>query len=240
MKRQQFLKILQVTIITTAIMFAFEALFAHSVITDWLENFTKNSGEYVYLVLFAIMFIQVCFIPIPAYIVLNTAVYAKLVTTEFMHFALHDLWFYLTVILAYMLGIIVAYFIGRKWGRKAVRWCAGSDEDYDKWSGYLNKKGKWWYFLTVLLPVFPDDLLCFVAGSVKFDLKFFLFSNFTGRMVGLFVGVESLKLLGMTNKSFPTSLLVWGVVLLGEIILFTILKIKDKKKEKNNETRKES
>lgn len=44
MKRQQFLKILQVTIITTAIMFAFEALFAHSVITDWLENFTKNSG----------------------------------------------------------------------------------------------------------------------------------------------------------------------------------------------------
>ena len=59
-------------------------------------------------------------------------------------------------------------------------------------------------------------------------------------MVGLFVGVESLKLLGMTNKSFPTSLLVWGVVLLGEIILFTILKIKDKKKEKNNETRKES
>lgn len=240
MKRQQFLKILQVTIITTAIMFAFEALFAHSVITDWLENFTKNSGEYVYLVLFAIMFIQVCFIPIPAYIVLNTAVYAKLVTTEFMHFALNDLWFYLTVILAYMLGIIVAYFIGRKWGRKAVRWCAGSDEDYDKWSGYLNKKGKWWYFLTVLLPVFPDDLLCFVAGSVKFDLKFFLFSNFTGRMVGLFVGVESLKLLGMTNKSFPTSLLVWGVVLLGEIILFTILKIKDKKKEKNNETRKES
>ena len=240
MKRQQFLKILQVTIITTAIMFAFEALFAHSVITDWLENFTKNSGEYVYLVLFAIMFIQVCFIPIPAYIVLNTAVYAKLVTTEFMHFALHDLRFYLTVILAYMLGIIVAYFIGRKWGRKAVRWCAGSDEDYDKWSGYLNKKGKWWYFLTVLLPVFPDDLLCFVAGSVKFDLKFFLFSNFTGRMVGLFVGVESLKLLGMTNKSFPTSLLVWGVVLLGEIILFTILKIKDKKKEKNNETRKES
>lgn len=225
MKREQIIKILKVAIYCTAIMFAFEVLFAHSVVTDWLSSLVENAGAWAYVVIWAIMFVQVAFVPIPAYVVLVGAVNTSLITTEFMKFGLNDLWFYLTVICAYMVGCVVAYLIGRKWGKKAVKWCAGNDEEYDKWSGILNNKGKWWYALTVLLPIFPDDLLCLVAGSVKFNFWFYFVANLIGRSIGLFVMVQALILMGMMNGGgFPTSCLCWGIALVLMIVFYLLLK----------------
>ena len=82
-----------------------------------------------------------------------------------------------------MTGVAIAYILGFKFGSKAVRWCAGSDEDYQKWIKVFNTKGKWYYALTVLLPVFPDDILCIVAGGVKMNFGFFMIVNFICRFI---------------------------------------------------------
>ena len=106
-------------------------------------------------------------------------------------------WQYLLIVItAYMAGCITAYWLGRWLGVKAVKWCAGSQEEFDKWSNLLNTKGKWWYALTVLLPLFHDDLLCIVCGSVKFDFTFFTIANLLGRTIGLIAMILTLELIG--------------------------------------------
>lgn len=230
MNKEQVIKLLKVAIYCTLIMFAFEVLFMHSAVTNFLTGIVESSGMWAYVVIWIIMFIQVCIVPIPAYVVLVGAVNTSLLTTTFLRFGMVDLWFYLVTITAYIAGCIVAYLIGYKWGKKAVKWVAGSDNEYEKWSTILSKKGKWWYALTVLLPIFPDDLLCVVCGAVKFKFSFFIVANLVCRSIGLFVMIEFLKLVGMANGGgFQWSVLGWGIALLAEIIAYLILKYRRKR-----------
>jgi len=233
MKNEQIIKLLKVALYCTLIMFAFEVLFMHSAVTNFLTTLVEDSGIWAYIVIWLIMFLQVCIVPIPAYVVLVGAVNTSLLTTTFLRFGMVDLWFYLVTITAYIAGCIVAYLIGYKWGKKAVKWVAGSDNEYEKWSNILSKKGKKWYALTVLLPIFPDDLLCVVCGAVKFKFSFFIVANLACRSIGLFVMIEFLKLVGMANGGgFPWSVLVWGIALLLEIITLYIFNFKNKRRKK--------
>jgi uncharacterized membrane protein YdjX (TVP38/TMEM64 family) len=229
MKNEQIIKLLKVAIYCTLIMFAFEVLFMHSAVTNFLTTLVESSGAWAYIVIWLIMFLQVCIVPIPAYVVLVGAVNTSLITTKFLNLGLIDVWFYLTTLSAYMVGCAVAYFLGYKWGKKAVKWVAGNDSEYEKWSTLINKKGKIWYALTVLFPIFPDDLLCVVCGAIKFEFGFFMIANFICRTIGLFFMVEFLKLVGMMNNNgFPWSVLIWGIALLLEIIMLYIFKFKTK------------
>ena len=158
MNKQQLIKILKVSMIATAIMLGFEILFSFDVITNWFGELITKSGDWAYLVIWVIMFLQVTILNIPAYVILSASVSIGISTLSWE--------FILVTISAYMCGCLLAYWLGFKFGKKAVKWCAGSEEDYDKWCDVLNEKGKWWYFATVILPIFPDDLLCIVAGSV--------------------------------------------------------------------------
>ena len=128
-----------------------------------------------------------------------------------------------------MCGCLLAYWLGYKFGKKAVKWCAGSEEDYDKWSSYLNKKGKLWYLITVMFPFFPDDLLCLVAGAVKFDFVWYTIANVIGRGIGLLTMILFLKFIGIVSNGIPIMLILWAVALVAELVTFVILKSKQKK-----------
>lgn len=224
MKREQIIKILQVAIISTIIMLVAEAIFDIPAVTNWFSDMiTKSSGVWVWIVIWIIMFLQVTILNIPAYVILSASISIGIETLSLKYI--------LVVLSAYMTGCLIAYWIGYRFGRKAVRWCAGSDEDYDKWSKFLNKKGKWWYFLTVLFPFFPDDLLCLVAGGVKFDLGWYTLSNFIGRGVGLITMLFTLKSITNFGHGFPIMLIVWAVALIAEIVVYYILKARQKNDE---------
>lgn len=223
MNKGQILKILKVCLIATAIMLGCEIIFSIPVVTDFFGNLISNSNGWVaYLIIWVIMFLQVTILNIPAYVVLSASVSIGINCLGWK--------FLLTVITAYMVGCILAYWLGRWFGVKAVKWCAGSQEDFDKWSKFLNKKGKWWYFLTVLFPFFPDDLLCIVAGGVKFDFAFYVLANLVGRSIGLITMVTVLYLIGHIGGGFPFMIIVWGVALIAELVAYIVIKKKISKK----------
>jgi uncharacterized membrane protein YdjX (TVP38/TMEM64 family) len=210
--------------IATLIMLITDGIFSISAVNDWFSGLiTGSSGVLVYIAIWLIMFLQVTILNIPAYVILSASVSVGINTLSVTYI--------LVVLSAYMCGCVLAYWLGKKFGKSAVKWCAGSEEDYNKWSTVLNEKGKWWYFATVIFPMFPDDILCIVAGAVKFDFKFYLFSNFIGRGVGLVTTLLCLKLLSMGNSNFPFTVILWAVALICEAIIYFVLKHKEKKNE---------
>lgn len=71
-----------------------------------------------------------------------------------------------------LIGSIIAYFIGRIWGKKAVIWIAGK-ETTEKYSAYFGRRGKGIFVLMQILPFFPDDILCMIAGLTSMNFVFF-------------------------------------------------------------------
>lgn len=219
MNKEQVYKMLKVGLVATVLMLVCEIIFAiDGVNTFFSQLITNTHGFWVYAIIWTIMFLQVTILNIPAYIILSASVSIGLNVLG---------WEYLlTVIFAYMCGCVLAYWLGRWWGVKAVKWCAGNEEDFIKWSNFINTKGKWWYFLTILLPIFPDDLLCIVAGSVKFDFVAYCYFNLIGRSIGLITMLVFLKLVGSIGGGFPLMLVFWAVALVIELVAIFILKSK--------------
>jgi uncharacterized membrane protein YdjX (TVP38/TMEM64 family) len=83
-----------------------------------------------------------------------------------------------------LLGSITAFFIGRKLGNKAVVWLVGK-ETLEKWQKKL--KGKDNLFLTIMfvLPLFPDDVLCFIAGLSSMSTSYFLIMVLLSRILAV-------------------------------------------------------
>ncbi|MBD5632712.1 MAG: TVP38/TMEM64 family protein, partial [Clostridia bacterium] len=69
-------------------------------------------------------------------------------------------------------GSLICYIIGRFWGRKAVIWIAGQ-EATDKYVSQFGKRGKTIFVLMQILPFFPDDILCLIAGLTGMNFVFF-------------------------------------------------------------------
>lgn len=72
-----------------------------------------------------------------------------------------------------LIGALICYFLGRVFGRRVVEWIAGK-ENTDKYADYLGKRGKVLFVMMQILPFFPDDILCLVAGLTKMNFPFFL------------------------------------------------------------------
>ena len=223
MKKDQIIRLLKVALVTTAILLIFEGIFSIPAINNFFTGLISgSSGWLAYLFVWLIMFLQVTILNIPAYSVLAACTSIGMKTL--------DIVFISVVLSAYMVGCILAYWLGRWFGKRAVKWCAGSEEDYDKWSSVLNSKGKIWYFLTVLFPFFPDDILCLVAGAVKFNFGLYTIMNFVGRGIGLVTTILTLGLINKVSDGFPIMVIVWAVALIAELIAYIILNKKTKLK----------
>ena len=221
MKKEQILRLLKVALVTTSLLLVFEVIFSLDIITNFFLNLISSANGWIaYIFIWLIMFLQVTILNIPAYSVLSACTAIGIKTL--------DIIFILVVISAYMCGAILAYWLGRKFGVKAVKWCAGSEEDYNKWSTLLNTKGKWLYFITVLFPFFPDDLLCLVTGATKFHFGLFCGMNIVGRSIGLITTILTLKLINKVSGGFPFMIIVWAVALLAEVIAYIIINKRSK------------
>lgn len=120
---------------------------------------SKGLGIIIYF--FAIVF-QVVVLPIPAllFYLAGTAIYGPLYA-------------FIISYLATIVGSFIAYFIGKVLGRKVVYWCVGENTAL-KYEKILGSKGYMLFAIMQLLPFFPDDVLCMLAGLIS--MKFSVFS----------------------------------------------------------------
>lgn len=222
--KEKIYKALIVSVVTLVVMFAFELIFLIPEVESTFLAIMQNDTRWMAWVgLWIVMFLQTSIIPIPGLSILVIAKNMQMITLN----PIKDILFYVVVMTSYLAGVIVAYVMGKRFGKKAVKWIAGSDEEYEHWANIINKKGKWFYFLTILFPIFPDDLLCLVAGSIKFDFKFFLFSNIVARLIGLVTTVYVL-LTAMSVAGSTMMVIIYGILLLANIVGLIVFKQKRK------------
>ena len=157
------------------------------------------------LVYFAIQFLQVSVLPIPAMVTTAAGVF---VFGNWYEPAIYSL---LAIIPASML----AFFVGRKLGKPFVSWMVGK-ENVEK---YLNKtqgKERPIFFMMFLLPLFPDDALCMIAGITKITYKFFFIMQLICRPPAILLTI--LMFNGVINKDILSTW--YGVVI---VIILAIL-----------------
>lgn len=231
--KKQIMKLLYALIVCLALLLVVELLFQIPAVknafsTDVLSDSMGNSVA-VWVVLWLLMYAQVTIIPVPAmpiYVFCNSTSLVSYGEGLFDLFSLRTVFFVLFVTSACVVGAMSSYWLGRLGGKKAVKWIAGDEEDYNLWSEKLNNKvGKYIYAGTVLLPVFPDDILCLVAGAMKMDFGFFTIVNISGRVIGAYCMLLFMRLpyissffTSSVNGGFPWALLVYAILLVASII----------------------
>ncbi len=160
-----FLKILLVAAIVGALIgiyFIFKSLGLTDVTREDVQAYVQKTGVWAPIVFILISFLQVTFVPIPGAITILAGNYV------------FGAWksFFLSYI-GMMAGALFAFFLGRVFGKKLVYFLAGGEEKVENWLKKLKGKQNVVLFFMFLLPFFPDDLLCLIAGLLP--LSFFGF-----------------------------------------------------------------
>lgn len=214
LKKQAFFRLILCTLICldifAAIFFALSASGVLDVLTDInaLRDYIAGFGGTAIFIFILFQFLQVVVLPVPGSVsvAVGVALFGPLRCSLFSFIGI-------------VLGSIVAFFIGRVVGYKAVCWIVGKD-DLDKW---LEKvKGKDYLLLSImfLLPLFPDDILCFVAGLSSMTWLYFIIMITITRAISVVTTSYSLDMIPFNTW---WGLLIWGVIIAAIIITFWLV-----------------
>ena len=126
------------------------------------------------LVFVLLQFLQVTFVPIPSTVttLAGVLIYGPL---EAALLSLSGLF----------VGSCVAFALGKYCGKKLVVFMVG-EETCNKWANFLYN-AKYSFVLMMIMPFFPDDVLCLVAGLTPMSWPFFVITNFVARPIGVFI-----------------------------------------------------
>lgn len=137
-------------------------------IRSWIES----KGKYAVLVYAGLVFCSVIFLPVPSTVMnyLATVLFESAWVT------------FLVTSAATIAGSFVCFWLGKVFGRRLAYWLIGKDKT-EKYSDIVNKKGKPLFVMMLLLPFFPDDVICIVAGISGMSFLFFSISVVLARPV---------------------------------------------------------
>ena len=179
--------------------------------SESLQNYLERAGAWMPIMYVLLQFLQVVLLPIPSLVstVAGIALFGPFWTTVYSFIGI-------------MAGSVLAFAIGRRWGKKTVGWIVGADA-LAKWQKKLNRKDNVILTAMFILPFFPDDILCFLAGLSSMTTGYFL----------LMVSISRILAIGSTCYSvnfipFNTwwGLTIWGIILL-VILLACVLVYKN-------------
>ncbi|MBQ3597065.1 MAG: TVP38/TMEM64 family protein [Clostridia bacterium] len=175
---------------------------------DSVEEFRQyvdSFGTWTEVLFVIIQFLQVVVLPVPSFITVGAGVllYGPLKGA-------------LLSVLGIILGSYLAFFIGRYLGVKVVRWVIGED-NLDKTLKLVKGKDKIVLTFMFLFPLFPDDLLCFVAGLSTMSIRYFIVMMLIVRTVCVFASSYSI------NGNIIPYNTWWGILLWVIFACVTIL-----------------
>ena len=174
-----------------------------------LQEYLASKGAWMPVVYTVLQYLQVVILPIPS-VVSTVAGVALFGPFQTMIYSL----------IGVLLGSFTGFLIGRKLGNKAVAWMIGKDT-MNKWQNKI--KGKDYLLLTLMfiLPVFPDDVLCFVAGLSTMTWGYFSVMIVVSRILQISVTCYSIDLIPFTTW---WGLLIWvlffALLMLGFVIVY--------------------
>lgn len=124
-------------------------------------NLIRSTGKWGMLVFVLIQILQVVVLPLPAVVcyVPGAIIWSPLTAT-------------LLASAGVIIGSMICYFFGRKFGRKALVWLAGKDAT-EKYADYIGNRSKGIFLIMQILPFFPDDVLCIIAGLTAMNFPYF-------------------------------------------------------------------
>jgi uncharacterized membrane protein YdjX (TVP38/TMEM64 family) len=131
---------------------------------------TDQMGVFIYIIL---QMLQVIFLPIPASIicVVGSLIYGPWLGS-------------LYCCLGVLIGSYISYILGKIFGYKVVVWIVGK-KNADKYAEILRSRGGFFLSIAFLLPMFPDDILCLIAGISKMKFKSFFWITLIFRPIGV-------------------------------------------------------
>lgn len=173
---------------------------------EQLQNEIQKFGMWGPLVFIMVSFLQVTFIPIPGSITILAGNY------------LFGPWLsYLYSFIGMFLGSLLAFLLGRKIGRAYVNWVVGDKETVDYYLKKLKGKETVILFFMFLLPLFPDDILCSIAGIMPITWSVFIFMQIITRITSI-----GATLFLMSGEIIPYDTW-WGIMILIIIGILAII-----------------
>lgn len=129
-----------------------------------LEHIIKliqSTGPYGKIVFVLLQILQVIVLPLPALLcyVSGVMIYGSLEA-------------FILSSIGVFIGSMICYAIGKFCGRGVVHWLAG--DKMDKYLQILSNRGKGPFIIMQILPFFPDDVLCILAGVTNMNFWFYL------------------------------------------------------------------
>ena len=140
------------------------------VITDQqaVSAYLQGYGSLGPIVLFILLVAQVFVAVIPGHALMVTAGYV------------YGTVGLCVVIASTIVGSQIAFLIARRYGRGFI-YKVASPEIIERWDGIARHQGILFYFFSFVLPIFPSDLMCYVAGLSTISARRFFIANILGR-----------------------------------------------------------
>lgn len=135
------------------------------------ENYVRQFGVFAPIVLIVIQLLQVIFPVIPGVLgsIVGVALFGSLKSFIFNYIGI-------------TLGSIISFLLARKYGASFVKKII-TEEKYEKYIGKF-QGGKGYaiiLFFTLLVPLAPDDIFCYLSGLSKMSFKKFMWIIILGK-----------------------------------------------------------
>jgi len=86
----------------------------------------------------------------------------------------------LVTLVSTILGSQIAFLIARRYGRSLIYQLA-SPQVINRWDRVAHHQGILFFYFSFVLPIFPSDLMCYVAGLCTISPRRFFVANLMGR-----------------------------------------------------------
>ncbi|MBQ2768792.1 MAG: TVP38/TMEM64 family protein [Clostridia bacterium] len=175
--------------------------------SESMQEYLEKSGGWMPIVYILLQYLQVVVLPIPSVVstLAGVALFGPFKATLYS-------------LVGILLGSFTAFFIGRKLGAKAVEWIIGK-ETMEKWQRRLKGKDNLVLTMMFVLPLFPDDVLCFLAGLSSMTNLYFTVMVIISRILTVSVTCFAIDLIPLNTW---WGIMIWAiffVVVIGGFIL---------------------
>lgn len=171
---------------------------------ETLKEFILRFDFLAPLILIALISLQILISPLPGQI-------TGLVSGYLFGIVLGTIYSITGIIIGSYIVLLLSRRYGRPFAEKMVK-----KKTVEKFDRITDKAGPFTLFLIYLLPIFPDDTICYLAGLTKIKIGILVVISGLGRLPGLFV-------LNLVGNGVASSNLIFPLLFLGGALVVSLL-----------------